>query len=112
MIVLIDPIAHVTNNFNEFQQGQASLRRLRQIEREPQEPADPPHAVSVGELRGDLSLEAVSFGYIPDEPVLHQLDLKVRAGEALALVGPSGAGKSTLFSCCSVSTPSSRVGFF
>ena len=33
LIVLIDPIAHVTNNFNEFQQGQASLRRLREIER-------------------------------------------------------------------------------
>ena len=35
LIVLIDPIAHVTNNFNEFQQGQASLRRLRAIEQEP-----------------------------------------------------------------------------
>ena len=65
LIVLIDPIAHVTNNFNEFQQGQASLRRLRQIEREPQEAADPAEAQSIGALQGDLVFDQVSFGYDP-----------------------------------------------
>ena len=98
LIVLIDPIAHVTNNFNEFQQGQASLRRLREIEREPREPVDPPDAVNLGQLRGDLRLEGVSFGYDAGDPVLQQLDLNVPAGTVMALVGPSGAGKSTLFS--------------
>ena len=98
LVVLIDPIAHVTNNFNEFQQGQASLKRLRQIEREPQEPADPADAVVLGDVRGDLVLEGVCFGYDPEQPVLQQLNLEVKAGQVLALVGPSGAGKSTLFS--------------
>ena len=98
LVVLIDPIAHVTNNFNEFQQGQASLKRLRQIEREPQEPADPTDAVVLGDVRGDLVLEGVCFGYDPEQPVLQQLNLEVKAGQVLALVGPSGAGKSTLFS--------------
>ena len=97
LVVLIDPIAHVTNNFNEFQQGQASLRRLRQIEQEPQEAADPPDALALGQLRGDLQFEDVSFG-ISREPVLQQLNLHAKAGQVLALVGPSGAGKSTLFS--------------
>ncbi len=98
LVVLIDPIAHVTNNFNEFQQGQASLRRLREIEQEPQEAPDPVNPVSIGGLRGDLKLEQVSFGYDPAQQVLHSVELSVQAGEVLALVGPSGAGKSTLFS--------------
>ena len=98
LIVLIDPIAHVTNNFNEFQQGQASLRRLREIEHEPQEPSDLLDAVPLGHVKGDLRLEALSFSYLPGQPVLDQLNLNVPAGSVLALVGPSGAGKSTLFS--------------
>ena len=98
LVVLIDPIAHVTNNFNEFQQGQASLRRLREIEQEPQEAPDPVNPVSIGCLRGDLTFEQVSFGYDPAQQVLHSVELSVQAGEVLALVGPSGAGKSTLFS--------------
>lgn len=98
LIVLIDPIAHVTNNFNEFQQGQASLRRLREIEREPQEAADPVEAQSIGALQGDLVFDQVSFGYDPSQRVLHQLNLRVDAGQVVAIVGPSGAGKSTLLS--------------
>ena len=98
LVVLIDPIAHVTNNFNEFQQGQASLKRLRQIEREPQEAADPANALALGDVRGDLDLQGVCFGYDPLQPVLQHLNLEVKAGQVTALVGPSGAGKSTLFS--------------
>jgi ATP-binding cassette subfamily B protein len=98
LLMLIDPISHLTTNFNEFQQGQASLRRLRAIEAEPVEPPDRPDAAPLGAVRGELVLEQVSFGYEPGQEVLHQLDLRVEPGQVVALVGPSGAGKSTLFS--------------
>ena len=98
LVVLIDPIAHVTNNFNEFQQGQASLRRLRQIEREPQEAADPNPALVIGRLQGDLRMDSVNFSYQNGDRVLHDINLSITAGQVVALVGPSGAGKSTLFS--------------
>lgn len=49
-------------------------------------------------LRGELTFEHVSFGYEPDQPVLHELDLHVPAGARIGLVGPSGAGKSTVVS--------------
>ena len=98
LLMLIDPISHLTTNFNEFQQGQASLRRLRAIENEPVEAPDRPGARPLGQVRGQLVFESVRFGYNPDHPVLHDLDLSVEPGQVVALVGPSGAGKSTLFS--------------
>lgn len=98
LLMLIDPISHLTTNFNEFQQGQASLRRLRAIENEPVEAPDRPGARPLGQVRGQLVFESVRFGYNPDQPVLHDLDLSVEPGQVVALVGPSGAGKSTLFS--------------
>ncbi len=98
LLMLIDPISHLTTNFNEFQQGQASLRRLRAIENEPVEPPDHADARSLGTVSGELVLEGVSFGYQPGSPVLRQLDLHISPGQVVALVGPSGAGKSTLFS--------------
>ena len=98
LLILIDPISRLINNFNEFQQGQASLGRLREIEREPIEEPDRPNARPMPALKGALDLRDVSFAYEPGKPVLQQLNLRVEPGQVVALVGPSGAGKTTLFS--------------
>ena len=98
LVLLIDPIAHVTANYNEFQQGQSSLRRLREIEKEPSEPADPVPSLPLGRLRGNLNFDQVEFAYTPGQPVLQDFNLSIKAGQVVALVGPSGAGKTTLFS--------------
>ncbi len=98
LVLLIDPIAHVTSNYNEFQQGQSSLRRLREIEKEPSEPLDPVPSLPLGRLRGDLSFKQVEFAYTPGQPVLQDFNLSIKSGQVVALVGPSGAGKTTLFS--------------
>jgi ATP-binding cassette subfamily B protein len=98
LLMLIDPIAHLTTNFNEFQQGQASLQRLRAIEAEPVEAPDHSNAHTLQDVRGQLQLQGISFGYDSRTPVLHDLNLEVEPGQVVALVGPSGAGKSTLFS--------------
>jgi ATP-binding cassette subfamily B protein len=96
LLMLIDPIARLTANFNEFQQGQASLRRLQQLEQEPIEAPDRNDAKPLPALRGELQLEQVRFGYSAEAPVLEDLSLRIAPGQMVALVGPSGAGKSTL----------------
>ncbi len=98
LLMLIDPISHLTTNFNEFQQGQASLRRLREIETQPRESADQPNAHKLDSITGDLIFHQISFHYEPTQPVINDLTLTIKQGQVLALVGPSGAGKSTLFS--------------
>jgi ATP-binding cassette subfamily B protein len=97
LLMLIDPISHLTTNFNEFQQGQASLRRLRAIEAEPIEPADREGAQPLGVVKGELLLDNVFYGYDPAQPVLHGLSLRIQSGQVVALVGPSGAGNSIFF---------------
>jgi ATP-binding cassette, subfamily B, putative efflux pump len=56
---------------------------------------DRPDARPVRNVRGRVTFENVSFGYQPDAPVLHDLNIDIRPGEMVALVGPSGAGKSS-----------------
>lgn len=52
---------------------------------------------SVPESAGELSLEHVSFRYTEDSPeILHDINLRVKAGERIAIVGYNGAGKTTL----------------
>ena len=56
---------------------------------------DVPGATKMPELKGEVSFDAVSFGYDEEHVVLQDINITVRAGATIALVGPSGAGKTT-----------------
>ncbi|MGD8397988.1 MAG: ABC transporter ATP-binding protein [Anaerolineae bacterium] len=90
------PLRELSLVYNTFQAGAASLDRIADyMARQPAvvEPEQPQRPASG--FRGSITFEQVRFGY-EDEPVLHDVDMAVDAGETIALVGPTGAGKSTL----------------
>ena len=94
--LLIDPIALTTSNYSEFKQGEASCDRLFEllaIRSNVQEKSD---AIPLPPAKGKVDYQNVSFAYIPEKPVLNNLNLTVKPGEMVALVGASGAGKTTL----------------
>ncbi len=94
--MLIDPIAHLTDNYNEFKQGQASVDRIFELIAICPAVTEKPGAIVLPIVTGKVEYRNVSFFYKSDQPVLQQLSLLAFPGEAIALVGPSGAGKTTL----------------
>jgi ATP-binding cassette, subfamily B, bacterial len=77
------------------QRASASARRIYEILDTPSDIVDDPAAVDVP-LSGDLAFEHVSFAYPNGTLAIDGLDLKIKAGETVAVVGGTGSGKSTL----------------
>ena len=98
LIMLIDPISHITTNYNELKQGQASLRRLNEITNKPIEISNSDRGITPDTIDGKLSFKDVCFAYNDDKEVIKKINLDIDNGKITALVGPSGAGKSTIFS--------------
>jgi ATP-binding cassette, subfamily B, bacterial len=93
--LLIDPIGHVTNNYNEFKQGEASVERVFELLAVQPTVVEKPNALFLPPVTGKVEYSRVSFAYKPGEPVLKDISLLAQPGEAIALVGASGAGKTT-----------------
>ena len=97
ILMLIDPISHLTTNFNEFKQAEASLKRLKTINLEPIE-KDSEKAIRLKDISGNIEFKNVNFSYKNNLDVLKNINLKISKGEIIAFVGASGAGKSTMMS--------------
>ncbi|MGH1394423.1 MAG: ABC transporter ATP-binding protein [Trichormus sp.] len=93
--LLIDPIGHVTNNYNEFKQGEASVDRIFELMAVQPTVIEKPKAMNLPPIQGKVEYSHITFAYQPGEAVLKDINLLVMPGEAIALVGASGAGKTT-----------------
>jgi ATP-binding cassette subfamily B protein len=90
------PIQQLVQLYNTYQQGQAAVTKLRTLL--DTEPAvyEKEGAYELPSIEGAIELRDVEFGYDPADPVLRDVNIKIRAGESVAFVGPTGAGKSTI----------------
>jgi ABC-type multidrug transport system fused ATPase/permease subunit len=91
-----EPIRDLTMQYGLFQRATTSLSRIFEILDVPPEPEDSPEARIVPDFKGDIVFDHVSFSYLDDIEVLHDISLHISPGEMVALVGPTGAGKTTL----------------
>jgi len=95
--VLLNSIRRIVEFTEQFQQGMTGIERFFEVLDAPVDIQDQPGAREMGEVKGAVTFDNVSFHYADDNAeVLHHLNLTVKPGESIALVGPSGAGKTTL----------------
>ena len=89
------PINEFANIFSELQSALSAAERVFGVIDEAPEPADKRDAVKM-QPAGQVTLDQVEFGYVPDKQILHGLSVKVEPGQTVAIVGPTGAGKTTI----------------
>jgi len=90
------PINAIAEIMNELFSALAAAERVFNLLDEEEESGDAPDARVLENVRGDVEMEHVSFGYTKEKTILHDLSLKADAGKLIAIVGPTGAGKTTI----------------
>jgi ATP-binding cassette subfamily B protein len=94
---LFGPVQGLSGIFQTVQKATVSLDEIFGILDVQDHLGDRPAAVDIGEVKGEVVFENVTFHYEQrGRPLLRNIDLHVRVGETLAIVGPSGSGKTTL----------------
>ncbi len=95
ILMLIDPISHISTNFNDYKQAEASIKRLKKINLEPTED-EKENFTRIFNIEGKINFKKVNFEYEKENQVLKNINLEIKKGEVTAFVGASGAGKSTM----------------
>ena len=90
------PIMQLAGQLNLLQSGLASAERVFELLGAEEESADSAVAAELAEPTGRVTLEDVSFRYVPDKPLIDDFSLDVKPGQTIAIVGPTGAGKTTI----------------
>lgn len=93
---MIAPIVQMSNIGSQLTEAFAGLDRTEEIMNMAVEDDGSTRTISIGDIRGDLVFDRVSFAYDPGKNVLNEISFAAPAGTVTALVGTSGSGKSTI----------------
>ena len=98
LILLYNPIKSIGNSFNNVQVALMAMERVFELLGNTPEIRDRDDAVELTGVNKGIEYKNVGFEYVPNKPVLQNINLKIKRGETIALVGNSGGGKSTFVS--------------
>ena len=90
------PFNEISGIFAEFQNALASASRVFELIEAHCEVPDKEGAVVLSNANGIVELSEVKFSYIPERPLIDNLNLSVKQGQRIAIVGPTGCGKTTI----------------
>lgn len=96
--IFMKPVFRLLMFTEMYQRGMAGYHRFNEMMQYKVEIDDAPDAIAAGNIKGRITFEDVTFGYLQDKPVLKHFDLDIAPGEKVAFVGATGAGKTTLAS--------------
>jgi len=94
----MNPIINFGTFYNLLMQAMAGAERIFSLLDLKPEVQDLPQARSLPRIAGHVEFDHVTFGYVPDRPVLHDICFEARPGQMVALVGATGSGKSSIIS--------------
>ncbi|MBQ8641438.1 MAG: ABC transporter ATP-binding protein [Clostridia bacterium] len=93
--LFISPVMTLINFMEQYQNGVTGFERFLEImDEEPEKDASDAH--EIGEVKGSIRLENLSYSYNEEKEVLKNVTMDIPAGKTFALVGPSGGGKTTI----------------
>ncbi len=90
------PFNEISGVVTELQNALASAARVFELIDEKTILQDKEDAEVLKDVKGQVEIEHVNFSYIPEKPLIEDLNLSVKPGERVAIVGPTGCGKTTV----------------
>ena len=94
--LLTQPLSQIAQAFQNLQRTAAASERVFDFFDEPELEDESQKEKRLTNVKGNIAFRNVKFGYVPEQTIIHDFSVDIKAGQKVAIVGPTGAGKTTI----------------